>query len=102
MTTNPYINAALASAYIVLVVFGITTLGELVGSGAEDTVMAPITMLSLLVLSVAFMAFTFFYRPVVLLLDGKRSEAVSFFVRTLAAFVLITAVVVATGFAVFV
>jgi hypothetical protein len=102
MTTNPYINAALASAYIVLVVFGITTLGKLVGTGIEDTVMAPIMMLSLLVLSVAFMAFTFFYRPVVLLLDGKRSEAVSFFVRTLAAFACITALVIAAAFVVLV
>ncbi len=101
MTTNPYINAALASAYIVLVALGITTLGTLVGPDSDDTVLAPIAMLSLLVLSVAFMAFMFFYRPVALLLDGKRDEAVAFFARTLAAFALITAIVLAIGFAIF-
>lgn len=102
MTTNPYINAALASAYIVIVVFGITSLGEIAGPDSGDTVLAPIAILSLLVLSVAFMAFTFFYRPVALLLDGKREEAVAFFARTLTAFALITTIVLAVGFAIFV
>lgn len=100
MPTNPYINAALASAYIVLVVSGITTLGKLAGPAPDDTVLAPIARLSLLVLSVAFMAFIFFYRPIVLLLDGKRGEAVSFFVRTLAAFACITVFVIGATFAV--
>jgi hypothetical protein len=43
-------------------------------------------MLSLLVLSVSVMAFLFFYQPVVLLLDGKREEALAFFLRTVGTF----------------
>jgi hypothetical protein len=49
-------------------------------------VLFPMIMLSLLVLSVSVMAFLFFYQPVVLLLDGKRDEALAFFLRTVGTF----------------
>lgn len=99
MSANPYINAILASVYIALVVSGINTIGTLVGQGPDETILAPIAMLSLLVLSVAVMAFLFFYQPALLLLDGKRNEAVSFFLRTLGAFAGITVLVLAAVFA---
>jgi hypothetical protein len=42
--------------------------------------------ISLVVFSAATMAFLFFYRPLVLLLEHRSSEAVAFFLKTLATF----------------
>ncbi len=50
-------------------------------------------MLSLLVLSVSVMAFLFFYQPVIMLLEGKRQEAVTFFFKTVATFAIATALI---------
>lgn len=58
-------------------------------------------MLCLLVLSVALMAFLFFYEPVLLLLDDKRPEAVRFFLGTVAIFAGLTAVFLALAIFVF-
>ncbi len=58
--------------------------------GPDDSVLNPMAMLSLLVLSVAVMAYLFFFEPVKLLLDGKRNEAATLFVRTLAVFAFVT------------
>ena len=93
MTKNPMHNAILASGYIVLVAslmfFGSTF------AGGPDTVLAPIAMLSLLVLSAAVMAYLFLLQPVQMYLDGEKKEAVDFFAKTLAAFAVITAVLFA-------
>ena len=56
----------------------------------QDNIFMPIGVLALLVLSVAIMAFLFFYQPVLLLLDGKRPEAVKFFLTTVAIFAGLT------------
>ncbi len=45
-------------------------------------------MLSLLVLSVAVMAYLFFYQPAVLLAAGKHDQALRLFLSTLAYFVV--------------
>lgn len=84
MTQSPYTHALLAIAYILLVASSVTALAR--ATEGRDNFMTPVLVLSLLVLSVSVMAFLFFYRPVVLLLDGKRREAVSFFARTVLAF----------------
>jgi hypothetical protein len=84
MNKSPYYNALLALGYIVLLV---TIVFRTAGFGGEqESVLFPIIMLSLLVLSVSVMAFLFFYQPVVLLLDGKREEALAFFLRTVGTF----------------
>ena len=59
MTKNPYINAVIASLYIVFIVL-LISYGPALVRGKPDTLFAPMAMLSLLVLSVAFMAYTFF------------------------------------------
>lgn len=58
-----------------------------------DTFFAPIVFLSLLTLSVAVMAFLFFYQPLLLFIEGKKKEAVNLFVRTIGIFAVITVVV---------
>lgn len=94
MKLNPYINAVCAAGYIFFIglLFVFTA-----RANAPDTFLAPIMMLSLLVFSVATMAFLFFYQPVVLLIEKKQREAVMFFLKTLATFGVITAVVFAIG-----
>ena len=85
MSNNPLINAGAAAAYIA----GGVTIGFYVGprlGSLENTIAAPILMLSLLVFSVAVMGFLFFSRPVALLLEGKGAEAAKLFLQTLGLF----------------
>jgi hypothetical protein len=63
-----------------------------------DTIFAPMAMLSLLVLSVAFMGYVFFFQPIVLYAEGHKREAIEFFTKTLVAFAVITCVIAAVAF----
>ncbi len=97
MTTNPWYNALLAIAYIV----GIVTLISLASmgmAGEEDTIFIPMGMLALLVLSVAVMAYLFFYKPVTLLLDGEREKAVNLFLHTIGIFAGATITILLVSF----
>ncbi len=88
MKLNPYLNAILAGLYI----WGLALLFQFViGTHADepDTWIAPILALSILVFSVALMGFLFFYNPLVLLIENKRNEAVSYFLKTIGTFGLI-------------
>lgn len=57
-----------------------------------DTFFAPIVFLSLLTLSVAVMAFLFFYQPILLFIEGKKKDAVNLFIKTVGIFAAITVV----------
>jgi hypothetical protein len=91
MSKNPFLNACAATAYITLVSSLLFWGPQFFGQG-KDTVLAPIAMLSLLTFSVAFMAFTFFYQPILLYVEGHTHQAVQLFMRTLAIFAVLTAV----------
>lgn len=93
MSKNPLINALGASAYILLVV-SIMTLIAQTQSNKPDTFFAPMVIIFMLTLSAAVMAYLFFYQPLILVIDGKKKEAVSLFVRTVGIFAVITALVV--------
>lgn len=97
MTTNPWYNALLAIAYIVGVV-SLISLASTGMAGEEDTIFIPMGMLALLVLSVAVMAYLFFYRPVTLLLDGEREKAVSLFLHTIGIFAGATIIILLVSF----
>jgi hypothetical protein len=92
MTKNPFINAVSASAYIVLIV-GIFTLISRTHRDMPDTILAPVTILFILTLSVAVMAYLFFYQPLQLFIEGKKKESVSLFVKTVGVFAALTGVV---------
>lgn len=94
MTRNPIINAICASAYIFTVVLIMTTVTKPL-ENKPDTFFAPIVALSVLTLSVAVMAYLFFYQPVMLLTDGKKKEAVDLLVKTIGSFGVITAITLA-------
>ncbi len=97
MIQNPYVNALLASLYIVTLVSGITFASQFT-SDTPDTILAPMAMLSLFVLSAAVMAYLFMLQPLTMYLDGKKAQAVTFFIRTVATFAAITFVFLVTAF----
>ncbi len=92
MHLNPFANAIIAAGYI----WGVVSLIQLISPPPDtpDTWLTPIMVLSLLVFSVALMGFLFFYRPVVLLLDNKKEEAATHFLKTLGTFGVLTLIVV--------
>lgn len=89
---KPFLHALSASAYIFVLILGIGRFENV--SPDQSKFLAPIAMLSLLVFSVAFMAFVFFYEPLQLYMNGQKSEALSFFGKTLASFAVLTLVVI--------
>lgn len=91
MSKNPVINAFSASAYIIL---GVTVMAYVTQplKNKPDTFFAPIVFLSLLTLSVAVMAFLFFYQPLLLFIEGKKKDAVNLFVKTVGIFASLTVV----------
>lgn len=92
MTKNPILNALSASAYIILVVSIMTFVTQPLKS-KPDTFFAPVTVLFVLTLSVAVMAYLFFYQPLLLFIEGKKKEAVHVFAKTVGIFAVITVAV---------
>jgi len=90
MSRNPFLNALSAAAYIILVV-AVMTFVTAPLRNKPDTFFAPIMVLSVLTLSVAVMAFLFFYQPLMLFIENKKKEAVNLFVKTVAIFAGFTA-----------
>ena len=89
MRWNPIYNAAGAAAYIGAVALFMHYI-ESVRHDTPDTIFDGMGVISLLVFSVAVMAFLFFYRPAVLLIENKKKEALSYFFTTLLIFGAIT------------
>ena len=89
MKWNPFTSAFAATAYIGGVVL-LIHLMESKRHDTPDTYLDGIGFISLLVFSAAVMAFIFFYQPILTLIEGKRQEAVTYFLQTLAIFGTIT------------
>ncbi len=87
MTKKPIYNALVAFIYIVAIVFIVNWAGN--NEILETSLLMPIMMLSLFVLSAAVMAYLFLYQPVMLYLDGKKKDAVSLFMKTLLIFAML-------------
>lgn len=94
MKWKPFIHAACAAAYIALVVVFMHFMQSL-RHDTPDTLLDSMGVISLFVFSAAVMAFLFFYQPLLLLLENKKTEALSYFLKTLAMFGVITAIVLA-------
>ncbi|MEK7635374.1 MAG: hypothetical protein AAB446_03030 [Patescibacteria group bacterium] len=97
MTKNPYINALVAGVYIIFVVL-LITYGPTYVRDKPDTILAPMAVLSLLVLSVAFMGYTFVFRPALMYIDGQKREAITLFTKTILTFAIITGIIVLITF----
>lgn len=89
MTRKPYLNALAATAYISgvasLMYYGTETSGF-----AEESVLIPIAMLSLFVLSACVMGYIFCYEPIKLYLEDKKQESIDLFLKTIGFFAVIT------------
>ena len=90
MSRSPFWSAVAASAYIVIVASFLFYIPKTIGGKGEDTVLVPIAMLSLFVLSAAIMGYLFIYQPVIMYLEGDKQGGVKLFMQTLGIFGLIT------------
>lgn len=88
MNKKSILNAVLASAYITLVVILINLASKI--QTTSSSFIVPIIMISLFTLSAAVMGYLFVYQPLRLYLDGKKKDAVSMFLQTVAIFACIT------------
>ena len=91
MTKNPLINALSASVYIILVIT-VMTFATKPLQNKPDTFFTPVVFLSLLTLSVAVMAYLFFYQPLMLFIEGKKKESVKLLTQTIGFFAIFTGV----------
>ncbi len=89
MKWNPFINAAAAAAYIGAVSLFMRFI-ESLRHDTPDTLLDGMGFMSLFVFSAAVMAFLFFYQPALKLMENKKEEAISFFLKTLGIFGAIT------------
>lgn len=80
---KPIIYSLSAVVYIVFVVSLINFTGHL---ELKETILMPMAVLGLFVLSVAVMGFLFLSGPLTLYLDGQKKEAMAFFGKTLGFF----------------
>lgn len=92
MPKNPYLNAIYAALYISGIVSVINYFESRTSEGSGELFMVPIAFLSLFVLSAAVTGYLFLAEPIQLFLEGNRQEAVTFFLKTVAAFAAITLV----------
>lgn len=89
MKWNPFINALMASGYIGAVVLFLHFI-ESLRHDTPDTFVDGMAAISLFVFSAAVMAFLFFYQPALKLIENKKTEAVSYFLKTLGIFGVMT------------
>lgn len=101
MTRKPLYNAGLALVYITAVVLVINYGSKWATHHSQQTLLMPIGMLSLFVLSASIMGYIFLSQPIIMFLDGKRKEAISLFLQTLAIFAVATAVILLTSLFIF-
>ena len=96
MTKNPVLNALAATVYIVAVASMMYYASRY--GGTEFTVIIPMAIISLFTLSAAVMGYIFLYQPLQLYLDGEKNRAVNLFLKTVAVFAGITALIFLAAF----
>jgi membrane protease YdiL (CAAX protease family) len=80
---KPFLYALLAIVYIVDIVLGIQMTNFF---PQKETILIPMTMLGLFVLSALVMGFLFLSEPLKLFMENKKQEALVFFTRTIGFF----------------
>ena len=91
MTKNPILNALAAGGYIVMVALVMNFATK--NLPREDTLLAPIAAVSLFTLSAAVMGYVFLSQPLQMIVGGKKKQGVDLFIKTVASFGVITAVI---------
>jgi nitrogen fixation/metabolism regulation signal transduction histidine kinase len=90
---NAVFNALATVLYIIAVGF-FMYYGSLVKIGRTNTMLVPIALLLLLVLSAAITGFLIFGKPALMYIDGKKKEAISLLTYTLTFFSIITLIAI--------
>jgi len=96
MNKHPFLNALSATAYISFVASMLFYAPAM--NLPEKSVIIPIVMLSLFVLSASMMCYFFLFQPTRLLIEGKQKEATKFFLSTVGIFALTTLALVLIWF----
>lgn len=82
---KPFLYALGSALYIVGIVSVISFVASAL-KNQKDTIVIPMVMLSLFVLSAAVMGFLFLSEPLRLLIENKKQEAIVFFFKTVGIF----------------
>lgn len=90
---KPFLHALGAALYIVIIVFVVQAVTSALVSD-EETIIIPMTMLSLFVLSAAVMGYLFLSEPLYLLMENRKQEAMAFFAKVVGFFACFLAVFV--------
>jgi len=80
---KPFLYALGAALYIVIIVFVINSLTSILPG---KTIIIPMVLLGLFVLSALVMGFLFLYEPLQLYLENHKKEALSFFAKVVGIF----------------
>lgn len=80
---KPFVYALVAAVYIAFIVLLVQTVTSL---WQRETILIPMTMLGLFVLSAAVMGFLFLSEPLKLFMENKKHEAVVFFAKVVGFF----------------
>ena len=80
---KPFFYALSAVSYIVIIILCGNALSPFI---PEETILIPMAMLSLFVLSAAIMGFLFLSEPLILYIENKKREAILFFAKTVGIF----------------
>ena len=84
MSKIPFINAFFAISYIVIV--SLILYSGTVFKVGNNSVIAPIALISLFTFSAAIMGYLFLYQPFIFYFDGKKKQALDLFFQTLLIF----------------
>ena len=88
---KPFLYALTATLYIVIIVL-VINFGGSVLKDQEETIIIPMAMLSLFVLSAAVMGFLFLSEPLYLLMENRKQEAIVFFAKVVGIFACFVAI----------
>ena len=88
---KPYLNSFYAEIYILILASALHFFGK---PNTPDTFLDPVLFLSIFVLSAAVMGYLFIGEPLQLYLNGEKKQAVTFFLKTVVSFAVITLMVV--------
>jgi len=94
---KPFIHALTAALYIVAIVL-VIQVATAVLHDTKDTILIPMTMLGLFVLSAAVMGYLFLLEPFQLYMAGHKQEAIAFFGKVVGFFACFVAVFVVLMF----
>jgi|SRR3989344_1340935 len=82
---KPFLRALGAALYIIVIVFVVQVVTSAL-KNQNETIIIPMTMLSLFVLSAAIMGYLFLSEPLCLLMENRKQEAIIFFAKVVGFF----------------